>query len=70
MRKAILAILAVAALTACSTGKRPLHDMRSTTGGPDEFSVMPVAPLEIPETMDLFADQRRESVFQSIHHRV
>jgi len=53
MRKAILAILAVAALTACSTGKRPLHDMRSTTGGPDEFSVMPVAPLEIPETMDL-----------------
>lgn len=53
MRKAILAILAVAALTACSTGKRSLHDVRSTTGGPDEFSVMPVAPLEIPETLDL-----------------
>lgn len=53
MRKAILAILAVAALTACSTGKRSLHDMRSTTGGPDEFTVMPVGQLDIPADLSL-----------------
>jgi len=53
MRKAILAILALVALTACSSGKRPLDDMRSASAGPDEFTVMPVAPLEIPEVLTL-----------------
>ncbi|MDG1376268.1 MAG: DUF3035 domain-containing protein [Yoonia sp.] len=53
MRKAILAILTLAALAACSSGKRPLHDMRSASGGPDEFTVMPVGPLEIPEVFTL-----------------
>jgi hypothetical protein len=53
MRKAILAFIAAATLAACSSGERPLHDMRSTTGGPDEFSVLPVAPLQMPETMAL-----------------
>tara|TARA_R110002049_G_scaffold224354_5_gene396109 strand:+ start:212 stop:736 length:525 start_codon:yes stop_codon:yes gene_type:complete len=53
MRKAILALLAAVTLSACSTGQRPLQDMRSTTGGPDEFSVLPVGPLVMPETMIL-----------------
>lgn len=53
MRKAILVILGALALAACSAGERPLHDMRSSTGGPDEFSVMPVAPLEIPDELTL-----------------
>ncbi len=53
MRKAILAVLTAATLMACSSGERPLHDMRSSTGGPDEFSVMPVGTLEIPATMTL-----------------
>lgn len=53
MRKAILAIMTAATLMACSSGERPLHDMRSTTGGPDEFTVLPVAPLEMPATMSL-----------------
>ena len=53
MRKAILALLAAVTLSACATGQRPLQDMRSTTGGPDEFSVLPVGPLVMPETMTL-----------------
>jgi hypothetical protein len=53
MHKAILAILSALVLAACSAGERPLHDMRSSTGGPDEFSVMPVAPLELPDTFTL-----------------
>lgn len=53
MRKTILAVLTAATLMACSSGQRPLHDMRSSTGGPDEFSVIPLAALEIPATMTL-----------------
>ncbi|MCO4848476.1 MAG: DUF3035 domain-containing protein [Yoonia sp.] len=53
MQKAILAIFGALALAACSAGERPLHDMRSSTGGPDEFSVMPVAALELPDTFTL-----------------
>lgn len=53
MHKAILAILSALVLAACSAGERSLHDMRSSTGGPDEFSVMPVGPLELPDTFTL-----------------
>ena len=53
MRKAILVILAAATLAACSSGTRPLHDMRSASGGPDEFTVLPVGALEIPENRSL-----------------
>jgi len=49
MRKAILAILAAVTLAACSSGTRPLHDMRSSSGGPDEFTVLPANTLEIPQ---------------------
>ena len=53
MRNAILAIFGALVLAACSAGDRPLHDMRSSSGGPDEFSVMPVAALELPDTFTL-----------------
>ncbi len=48
MRKVILASLTALLMAACSSGERSLHDMRSTGGGPDEFSVLPVGALEIP----------------------
>ena len=53
MRNAILAIFGALVLAACSAGDRPLHGMRSSSGGPDEFSVMPVAALELPDTFTL-----------------
>lgn len=50
MRATILAILTVSAMAACSSGTQPLHDMQGSGGGPDDFSVIPVAPLEFPES--------------------
>jgi hypothetical protein len=51
MRGIILVGIAVVALTACSAGDRPLHDLRANSFGPDEFSVVPVGPLEVPDTL-------------------
>ncbi|SHH24374.1 Beta-barrel assembly machine subunit BamF [Cognatiyoonia sediminum] len=51
MRVVFCALTAVA-LMGCA-GERGLRDLRSSTGGPDEFSVVPSAPLEIPETLAL-----------------
>ena len=51
MRSALL-VLVLLGMTAC-TGDRPLRDMRSDTGGPDEFSVTPNAPLTLPDTVTL-----------------
>ncbi len=42
-----LSLTALLALTACG-GDRGLRDLRSAGDGPDEFSVSPVRPLEIP----------------------
>jgi len=53
MRKAILAVLTTAMLAACSSGERSLHDLRKSTGGPDEFSVSPVNQLELPDSFTL-----------------
>ncbi len=53
MRNAILAILTAGLLAACSGGDRPLHNMRTSSGGPDEFAIAPVGALEMPETLDL-----------------
>lgn len=53
MRKTVLIVLAVIALGACTSGKRSLHDMRSTSAGPDEFTVLPVAALEFPNQFTL-----------------
>lgn len=51
MHRTILMGFALVALTACTSGERPLHDLRANTQGPDEFSVVPVAPLELPNSL-------------------
>ena len=51
MRVVVLAVL-VAGLAACSSD-RSLFDLRANTSGPDEFSVVPNAPLTLPETNSL-----------------
>jgi hypothetical protein len=45
----LLAIL----LSACGNGDKPprLMNIRSTTAGPDEFSILPTKPLEMPEDL-------------------
>ena len=50
--RGILTGLALVALTACSAGIRPLHDLRVNSEGPDEFSVVPVAPLTLPSDLN------------------
>lgn len=49
MGKAIIAIIALVAVTACS-GDRGLRRLDPPGAGPDEFSVLPSAPLEMPES--------------------
>jgi len=51
MRVAFLVCAAIA-MAGCA-GDRGLRDLRSGTGGPDEFSVVPNAPLTLPETTTL-----------------
>ncbi|MFD3190295.1 DUF3035 domain-containing protein [Sedimentitalea sp. HM32M-2] len=47
-----LMILGMAvALAGC--GRKPLHDLRSNSRGPDEFMVLPVKPLTAPQDYDL-----------------
>jgi len=53
MRAMIFSVLAMVLLAACGNTDRPLRDMRTTDGGPDEFSINPAAPLELPETLAL-----------------
>ena len=53
MRVVTLSFLAIIGMTACGDPDRPLRDMRSAGGGPDEFQVIPVAPLEIPDALTL-----------------
>lgn len=42
----------IAAVGACASD-RPLHEFRSISSGPDDFSVIPLNPLVIPDTLDL-----------------
>jgi len=53
MRKVILALLVAGPLAACSGGDRGLHRFGADATGPDEFSVMPMRPLQMPETFAL-----------------
>ncbi|MBC7675426.1 MAG: DUF3035 domain-containing protein [Rhodoferax sp.] len=47
-----VAIAAMLALTACSGDKTPnLMNLRSSTNGPDEFGILPVKALELPEDL-------------------
>ncbi len=52
MRTFVLASLAVLGLSACGGGGG-LHDLTTGTDGPDEFSVLPSAPLTIPENLSV-----------------
>lgn len=45
------AALAMLLLAGCGGGEPQLMNLRSTGPGPDEFGIMPVKPLEIPETI-------------------
>ncbi len=52
MRALVLASFAVISLSACG-GQSGLHDLSSGTDGPDEFSVLPTAPLFIPQNLSV-----------------
>jgi hypothetical protein len=52
--RAVRAIIAGAALltvAACSGSDAQLYNLRSDSGGPDEFAVLPTKPIEMPEDM-------------------
>lgn len=53
MRALSFSVLALILVAACGNTDRPLRDLRSASGGPDEFAVIPYDPLEIPETRTL-----------------
>lgn len=46
--KAIICTAMLLILTACAGGDRGLRDLRSNGGGPEEFQVLPVNPLILP----------------------
>ena len=48
----IAALGLVTLLTACGSN-RGLHDFSNDSAGPDEFSVLPVRPLQLPERLTL-----------------
>ncbi|KPQ16931.1 MAG: Beta-barrel assembly machine subunit BamF [Rhodobacteraceae bacterium HLUCCO18] len=52
-RLTISALLGASMLTlvACSSGTPQLMNLRNTEEGPDEFAVLPTAPLEVPENL-------------------
>lgn len=53
MRARLMTILALFALTACANTDRPLRELRAAGNGPDEFAVIPLNPLQIPESRSL-----------------
>ncbi|WP_296425662.1 DUF3035 domain-containing protein [Yoonia sp.] len=53
MRAITLSVLALALMAACGNTDRPLRDMSSADAGPDPFAVIPLGPLEIPDTLTL-----------------
>jgi hypothetical protein len=48
--RAVIALLAMLGLMACSSGTPQLMNLR-TGDGPDEFGIVPPKPLEMPETL-------------------
>ena len=51
MRSFVLASVAVVSLSACASGGG-LRDLSTSSDGPDEFSVLPTAPLIIPDNLN------------------
>lgn len=53
MRAIILSVLTLTILAACGNTDRPLRSMGTSDGGPDEFSVLPLNRLVIPDSATL-----------------
>lgn len=53
MRALTFSVLALILVAACGNTDRPLRDLRSAGGGPDEFAVIPVGALDVPATREL-----------------
>lgn len=52
-----VAVVAMLALTACGGDKTPnLMNLRSSSSGPDEFGILPVKALELPEDLTALPD--------------
>ncbi|WP_146346331.1 DUF3035 domain-containing protein [Falsiphaeobacter marinintestinus] len=49
MRVPFGAVMAIAALAVTACGNKPLHNIRQTGDGPDEFSILPSKPLTAPK---------------------
>lgn len=52
MRTWLVLMVTGSLLAACASSDRGLRDLRSPADGPDEFSVMPVAPLALPDDLN------------------
>lgn len=50
MIKALTAVLALGILASCG-GNKSLHQFEATSGGPDEFGVLPSAQLQMPSDL-------------------
>lgn len=53
MRVIISSVLVLTLLAACGDTDRPLRGMSASGNGPDEFAVIPVGPLQIPQALSL-----------------
>lgn len=51
MVRLIISLAVVVSLAACAGGDRGLRDLRSSAGGPDEFRVMPMGALTMPDDL-------------------
>lgn len=49
--RGIIAGAALGALVACGGSDANLYSLRSDSGGPDEFAILPTKPLTMPEDM-------------------
>ena len=53
MRAILFSVLTFATLAACGNTDRPLREMGVSDGGPDEFLVIPLNPLDVPASASL-----------------
>lgn len=53
MREIVITVVALLFVAACGNTDRPLRDLQSAGGGPDEFAVIPQEPLVIPADRSL-----------------
>jgi hypothetical protein len=47
----MIAMVAALALAACAERDPQLYNLRSDSGGPDEFAILPTKPIEMPQDM-------------------